>query len=227
MIEHSTVGLVLGYTGIGLSLLSTFMRSMQPLRMVAIVGNLCGLTYGFIDGVWPTFFGNMLLLPINSYRLWEIRKLAHAVMDARGGESIVGLLLPHMRLSHVKAGTKLFSKGDQADVMYYLRAGDIRLVEIDKHLGAQTLFGEAGLFTKDSQRTLSAVCESDCELYDLTREHLFTLYFQNPQVGFNLMQYLVESLLDRRPPPPPPMPGFETSTVTTAPAGPAPKRPGD
>lgn len=227
MMEHSSIGLVLGYTGIGLSLLSTFMRSMQPLRMVAIVGNICGLTYGFIDGVWPTFFGNMMLLPINSYRLWEIRRLAGAVMEARSGESIINLLLPHMHLRHVKAGTVLFNKGDPADVMYYLRTGDIRLIEIDKHLSPQTLFGEAGLFTKDSLRTLSAVCETDCELYDLTREHLFALYFQNPQIGFNLMQYLVESLLDRRPPPPPPLPGFETSSPAMHPAGPAPKRPGD
>lgn len=203
MLPEISLGLALGYLGIFLSLLSTFMRSMQPLRVVAIVGNLFGVIYGGVEGVWPTFFGNLCLLPINGYRLWEIRKLAVAIEEAQRGQSIVELLLPHMRRSEAKAGTRLFSKGDNADVMYHLQSGQIHLIEIDKTLTAPTMLGEAGLFARDCRRALSADCVTDCVLYDLTREQLFALYFQNPQIGFNLMQVLVENMLDKRPSPPP------------------------
>ncbi len=203
MFHEMTFGLAVGYVGLFLTLLSTFMRSMQPLRMVAILANIMGIIYGGLESVWPTFFGNLALLPINSYRLWEIRKLAIAIKDAEKGQSISELLLPHMRRVTMKAGTPLFTKGDHADVMYYIQEGEIRLIELDKVLGAKTMMGEVGLFARDCRRTLSAECVTDCELYDLTREQLFALYFQNPQIGFNLMQLLVENLLDKRPPTPP------------------------
>lgn len=204
-----SVGLLVGYLGIALTLASTFMRSMQPLRVVAIAGNIAGIVYGGIEGVWPTFFGNLALLPINGFRLWEIRRLAMAIQASQHGAAIIDILLPHMKRHTVAAGTRLFAKGDDADVMYYLQTGQIHLIEIDKVLNADTLMGEAGLFARDCRRTLSAVCLTDCELYDLTREQLFALYFQNPEIGFNLMQILVETLLDRRPAaaPPAPSPG--------------------
>ena len=206
-----TLGLVLGYSGILLSLVSTFMRGMQPLRVVAMIGNVAGVMYGFMESVWPSFYGNLILLHINAYRLWEIRRLAMAIAEARSGGSILEILLPQMSLMPQKAGTVLFTKGDFADVMYYIHRGNVNLPEINKTMGDDTLFGEAGLFTRDSRRTLSAVCTTDCEIYSMTREHLFAIYYQNPKIGFNLMQMLVENLLDRRPPPPPPLPGCETS----------------
>lgn len=190
-----TIGLFLGYAGIVLALLSCFMRSMEPLRMVALVGNLVGMTYGYMESVWPTFFGNLMLLPINGFRLWEIRKLIRDMNSARSETSIVDILLPHMKLRRVNAGTTLFRKGDLAEEMLYLQSGQIRLVEVDKSLEAGALFGEIGLFARDSRRSLSAVCETECELYSMTRERLYLLYFQNPRIGFNLMSLLVEHLL--------------------------------
>lgn len=202
MFADVSFGLVMGYLGIALALLSTFMRSMQPLRVVAIIGNLTGLIYGYLDSVWPTFFGNLMLLPINGYRLWEIRQMAHAINRAQQESSLIELLLPHMKYRRLPVGATLFSKGEEADTMYYLKSGSIHLVEIDKHLPEGTILGEVGMFAHDARRTLSAACLTDCEVYDMTKEQLFTLYFQNPSIGFKLMQMLVENLLDRRPPPP-------------------------
>lgn len=76
-------GYALGYLGIVLALLSCFMKSMQPLRTVALAGNLIGMAYGLLEGVWPTFIGNLLLLPINGVHLWEIRKLISNIENTR------------------------------------------------------------------------------------------------------------------------------------------------
>ncbi len=195
------IGLIVGYVGISLSLLSTFMQRMQPLRIIAIGGNIAGLVYGYIDGVWPTFFGNLMLLLINSYRLWEIRKLAHSMRHVPKKESIVHLLLPHMSRRQVASGTPLFNVGESADVMYYLAKGEIKLIEVEKTLTDGNLIGEVGLFAREPKRTISAICVSDCDVYELTQEKLFALYFQSPVTGFGLVQLLVENLLDRRPAP--------------------------
>ncbi|MDO8788206.1 MAG: cyclic nucleotide-binding domain-containing protein [Sulfuritalea sp.] len=214
MLGDLSLGLTLGYLGIVLTLLSTFMKSMEPLRTVALLGNLVGMSYGYLEAVWPTFFGNLMLLPLNGIRLWEIRKLMRDMESARRDTSIAEVLLPHMKLRRIKAGTTLFHAGDIADEMLYLGTGEIHLVEIDKVLHAGTLFGEVGLFSRDSRRTQTAVCRSDCDLYGMTREQLYALYYQNPKIGFNLMGLLVENLLPRN---------IQTTATTTAP-DPAPRK---
>lgn len=190
-----SLGYALGYLGIVLALLSCIMKSMQPLRTVALAGNVIGMAYGYMEGVWPTFVGNLLLLPINGVRLWEIRKLISDIENATRESSIADVLLPHMQLRRVKAGTTLFHKGDLAHEMLYLQSGRIQLPEINKTLEAGALFGEIGLFARDSKRRQTAVCETDCELYAMTRERVYTLYYQNPKIGFNLMSMIVERLL--------------------------------
>ena len=197
-----SLGYVLGYLGIVLALLSCFMKSMQPLRSVALAGNLIGMAYGLLEGVWPTLIGNLLLLPINGVRLWEIRKLISDIENASKESSIAEVLLPHMQVRSVKAGTTLFHKGDMADEMLYLQNGRIRLTEINKTLEAGALFGEIGLFARDSKRSQTALCETDCELYAMTRERVYTLYYQNPKIGFNLMSMIVEHLLPENAPTP-------------------------
>lgn len=195
MFHDVSPGLVVGYIGIGLSLLSTFMKSMQPLRAVAIIGNVAGICYGFAESVWPTFVGNLFLLQINTMRLWEIRKLLREMEKARKEQSIAEVLLPHMSPRTVRAGTLLFHRGDIAQEMLYLKSGEIELVEIGKILHPGTLFGEVGLFARDSKRSQSARCLTDCELYGMTRERLYALYYDNPRIGFNLMALVVENLL--------------------------------
>lgn len=204
MLSDISPGLVLGYLGIALSLLSTFMKSMKPLRIVALFGNLAGITYGYVEAVWPTFIGNLFLLQINGMRLLEIRRLLRDMEQARKNASIAEVLLPHMTLRKVAAGTTLFRRGDLAEEMLYLMSGEILLVEIDRTLKSGALFGEVGLFSRDSRRSQTAVCTSDCELYGMTREQLYALYYQDPRIGFNLMTLLVENLLPKNMEPPTP-----------------------
>ncbi len=54
---------------------------------------------------------------------------------------------------------------------------------------------EIGLFSPEKVRTLTVVCDTDCELYQMTDEQMYRLYYQNPKLGFFFMRLIVERLL--------------------------------
>src|SRR5580704_8841133 len=59
----------LGYAA-SLAVLATFlMRTMRPLRLVAILSNILFVAYGYIDHIQPVFLLHLTLLPINLWRL--------------------------------------------------------------------------------------------------------------------------------------------------------------
>jgi CRP-like cAMP-binding protein len=71
----------------------------------------------------------------------------------------------------------------------------LKLAEIGRKIGPGELIGEIGLFSPDKKRTQTLVCESDGELYEMTDEMIFRLYYQNPRLGFYLMRLVVQRLL--------------------------------
>jgi CRP-like cAMP-binding protein len=79
--------------------------------------------------------------------------------------------------------------------MFYVHQGKVRIVEYGDLLGPGTLIGEIGLFAPDRRRTQSVVCESDCELYSLSQQGLYSLYYQNPKLGFHLIRLIVGRLM--------------------------------
>lgn len=60
---------LLGYAA-SCAVLATFlMRTMVPLRLIAILSNVLFLGFGYIEHIYPVFFLHMALLPINAWRL--------------------------------------------------------------------------------------------------------------------------------------------------------------
>lgn len=59
----------LGYAASCAVLASFLMRTMVPLRLVAILSNLLFLAFGYIANIHPIFFLHAALLPINVWRL--------------------------------------------------------------------------------------------------------------------------------------------------------------
>jgi hypothetical protein len=60
---------VLGYAASSAVLVSCLMRSMIPLRLVAILSNILFLSYGYAADIHPVFLLHAALLPINVARL--------------------------------------------------------------------------------------------------------------------------------------------------------------
>lgn len=200
---HFELVTAIGMLGGVFYLASHFMKNMVPLRVLALVSNVLFLTYG----AWhtgftvsqmlllPEFLLNLILLPLNAKRLIDILRLTKQIERATQESPVSEWLLPHMHLSKHKAGDVLFRKGDKADEIFYVASGRLRLEHVDHFIGAGELVGEIGLFSPRKARTHTVICDTDCELYHMTDEQIYRLYYQNPKLGFYFLHLIVERLL--------------------------------
>ena len=186
---------VLGFIGAGLMAASYLMKSMLPLRLVALAANVCLLAYALKAHSWPTVLLYLAVIPINLKKVVEIRKLVAAIAHARADSPVSEWLLPHMTRRTATAGQTLWSKGDEATEMVYVRSGQLKLAEHGEILGPGSLVGEIGLFAPDKRRTGTVTCNTDCTLYALSSEAMAQLYFLNPKLGFHVMRLVVARLL--------------------------------
>jgi len=180
---------------------SFFMKTMIPLRAVAIGSNvafisyaLLGLRYGVFGRVYPILVLHSCLLPLNVVRLSQVRRLVAEVHSATD-EDVFRTLLAFMRSESHPNGTVLFSQGDPADRLYLVQSGVVRFLETDTCAGSGDVFGEVGLFAPHGRRTLTAVCKDDCRLAVIGRDKVLELYYQDPKFGFFLIRLVASRLL--------------------------------
>ena len=190
-----SIGYVFGFIGAALTVASYLMKSMLPLRMVALSANVFLVIYAFQGGSWPTMALYLAMIPINAKKMIDIRRLVRAIRHAKAETPVSEWLLPHMTRRVVEAGTTLWKKGDKATEMYYVESGRLKLLEYDETIGPGSLIGEIGLFAPDNRRTRTIACETDCTLYGLSADGMAQLYYQNPQLGFHVMRLIVARLM--------------------------------
>jgi len=65
---------VLGYVACSAVLATFLMRSMVPLRLIAILSNILFLSYGYLEHIHPVFFLHAALLPVNIIGLAAFRR---------------------------------------------------------------------------------------------------------------------------------------------------------
>jgi CRP/FNR family transcriptional regulator, cyclic AMP receptor protein len=181
----------------GLVFASFFMKTIVPLRTVAIASNvmfigyaLMGLHFGVFDKVLPILILHMALLPLNILRLRQIQATIRGVKNATNQEQSLESLIPYMNQERYTKGDVIFKKGDPANRVFLIRKGRILLAEIDKCLLSGELFGEIGVFSDHAQRTLTAVCDEDCELFAITKEKVVELFYLDPRFGFYIARAL-------------------------------------
>lgn len=189
------IAYALGFIGAALMLASYWMKSMLPLRVVALAACAFLVAYGALKQAWPTLVLYGVLIPVNLKKTLQMRKLVKAIERAKDDTPVSEWLLPHMHRHTVKAGELLWRKGDVATHMLYLDAGSLRLVEYGELLPVGSLVGEIGLFAPDNRRTLTLEAASDCTVYSLSAEEMALLYYQNPKLGFHVMQLVVGRLM--------------------------------
>jgi CRP-like cAMP-binding protein len=136
------------------------------------------------------------LLPINSIRLFQMRRLVRRVEDAAQGDFALEELLPFMARRRFRRGAILFRKHDRGHEMFYLLRGEIHLPELGKTLRAGAVLGEISLFAPERRRIATAICATDGELLAMTADQVRALYFQNPKFGFHLVQLITRRLLE-------------------------------
>jgi CRP/FNR family transcriptional regulator, cyclic AMP receptor protein len=186
-----------GYAAVASSVITCAMKTMIPLRVVSMTCNALFIVYGFFSGIYPTLILNLILLPLNTLRLQQMRKLIEDVEAAASyGETSIDWLKPFMSRGKFRKGDIVFRKGDQADAMYYSVSGRYRLQEIGIEIPTGQVFGDLGLLAPDNRRTQTIECIEDGEVLTATYQQVKELYFQNPQFGFYFLRLTTERLFD-------------------------------
>jgi CRP/FNR family cyclic AMP-dependent transcriptional regulator len=170
---------------------AAYVKRMIPLRSTAILNNVFGVAAGIGSGSLSTFIEHAVNLPLNAIRLREMRCLVASVREASAADLKIEWLKPFMHPRVLKAGSRVFSKGDEANEAFVLVEGRVVISESSAVLEPGTIFGEMALFTATGRRTASAVCTSDVRLLVITYEQFEQLYFQNPEFGLYLVRLIV------------------------------------
>jgi len=188
---------VLGYAASSAVLATFCMKTMRPLRILAVGSNVLFACYGFLDGIYPVLILHIILFPINVMRLVQVQRLTRHVTAAAGAELSMAELVPFMHHDRVRAGETVFRKGDYADGLHYIGSGRVEVTELGVTLGEGEVFGEIGLFVPDQKRTATVVASTDCELYVLSEAKARELYFQDPGFAFAILRLITVRLLER------------------------------
>jgi len=189
------IALACAALGIGLVIVSAFVRTMMPLRWLAVGSNVGLAAFGALHPSPITLVIAITLLPINIYRATEITRLTRRVTQAEASADLAGLWLkPYMKARRLKAGQTLFSKGDTADRLFLLARGQMELADIGQALEGGRIFGEIALFSPSRTRTHTVRCVTDCTVLEIHETTVRQLYFQNPAFGFHLIALLAGRL---------------------------------
>jgi CRP/FNR family transcriptional regulator, cyclic AMP receptor protein len=186
--------LALGWLAAALTLFSFFQKTMIPLRAAAMAANVCFGVYGISVGAWHVVALHGVLLPFNTLRLIEMKRLTEKVRVASQGDLGMDWLKPFMTKRKVSKGEVLFRKGEIATAMFFTLSGTYRLAEIDMAVPPGQVIGEIGLIAPDNKRTLTLECLADGELLTISYSQVKQLYYQNPQFGFFFLQLISQRL---------------------------------
>lgn len=163
-------------------------KTMIPLRLIAIVTNFLFIAYSILATVYPTLVLHIILLPINVVRFVQMKRLIRQVNEAANGDLSMDWLKPFSTERRFEAGTVLFRKGDAATELHFVISGRCRVVEPNIEMGAGSVIGELGLLEPGRTRTATVECIEPVDTLAISYDSVMELYFQNPTFGFYLLQ---------------------------------------
>lgn len=185
-----------GYGGAALGIAMLAVRTMVPLRVTGIANNVTSMTFGLLSGVYPMAIQHAILLPLNSYRLFEMLRLIRQVKAASSGDHSMEWLKPFMTRQPVGSGDILFRKGDEAEKMYYVVSGRLHLVEIGLNVLPGTVVGELAFLEPERRRTLTLQSLEDSVVLQIGYDVIEALHLQNPDFGFYFLRLTSARLFD-------------------------------
>jgi CRP-like cAMP-binding protein len=190
-----SVGEIFGYIASILVFVTFYMKTMVPLRLVAIASNVAFIVYAAIEGLTPVVILHCALLPLNVLRLVQLRDLLRQVEEAAAEGFSVQAILPLMRRRTIRAGKTLFAANELANELYYVAEGALFLPELQQEVGPGSFVGEFALFSDSGRRTATVVARTDCTLMVLSRDAVFSALLQHPRLGIHLLKLVTARLL--------------------------------
>jgi CRP/FNR family cyclic AMP-dependent transcriptional regulator len=103
---------LVGIAAAAASLYAAHSKTIIPLRAAALAANCLAMAYSFLHGTYPTFALNLILLPMNAWRLRDMLNLIRDVDRAVKSDMNADWLLPYMRPKNFKAGEAIIRRAN-------------------------------------------------------------------------------------------------------------------
>jgi CRP-like cAMP-binding protein len=190
-----TIGL--GALGALFYVASVSMKTVIPLRIAGIASAVFFLCYGILAASITTIFLYVILVPLNTLRLYQMIELVRKVRVAAGKDLSMDWLEPFMTKRKCRQGDVLFRKNDLATEMFLAAKGTYRVTELNKTIQSGEIFGELGLLTSERRRTQSVDCVESGHVLAISYDKVRELYFENPEFGFYFLRLTSERLLQQ------------------------------
>jgi hypothetical protein len=172
------------------------MPRMIPLRVFGILSALFFMTYGLLATAVGTFLMYLLLLPINSARLYQIMKLVRKARTATAGDMSIDWIKSYMDTRRYKKGEIVFRKGQIATEMLLVAEGKFLIPEIGIEVLPGRIIGELGFVTPTNKRTQSVECIEDGAVMTITYDRLLQIYFEQPDFGYFMLRLATSRLIE-------------------------------
>jgi hypothetical protein len=194
----SAMTALLAYVASALTVGSLGMKTMLPLRIFALFGNVIFIAYGVFEHLYFVTLLNLVILPVNAWRLVEIKRLIRNVRDAANENHVFDALMPFARRLTPKTGEVIIRKGEPSDSLYLVLEGSLWVEEAKTELGAGTVVGEIGVLSGTRKRTATVVARTDCVLARVSADDFQQVYFTHPSVGLSLVRLVIDRLVEQK-----------------------------
>jgi len=183
---------IFGWIAAGLVLSSFYLKTMVPLRLVAMCSNVMFIIYAVLSDAPPILILHCLLFPLNLWRLIEAHNLRHKFAKALQVEISPALLLPFMQKCTSHQGRAIFQKGDNADNVYLVLRGQVVLQDSEHPIADGQLFGLLGVFSNERRHSDSASCLTEVEYGVVASEKFLELVTQEPRFENYVLRTIVQ-----------------------------------
>jgi hypothetical protein len=195
---------IAGWVSAVLVFSSFFMKTMVPLRMVAICSNvafityaLLGLKYGVFGRVYPIFVLHAALLPLNVIRLRQLKGLLRAVQEANADETLRSLC-PYMVTETARRGRRPVQEGRLGRPAVRHRPRP-RAVPGDRQGGVGRPGVRRGRRVRRRERAHPVRrMRGGLRMHTITRDKALELYYENPRFGLFLIRLVAGLVVENQ-----------------------------
>jgi hypothetical protein len=183
-----TLADIFGWMAGALVLTTFYLKTMVPLRCVAIASNVTFLSYGLMTGALPITVLHALLLPMNLWRLGQLCAQRARLAAMVQGEFSVSALQPFLTTRAAARGTVLIAKGRQATELIIVLHGHVLVVETGLVLGPGSILGDECAFGDDRTCSTTAVCRTEVELASIPVSRAWEAFSASPEFAARLLR---------------------------------------
>ncbi len=186
---------IIGFAASALVFLTFCMRTLLPLRLVAIASNLFFIAYGILAELTPILALHLLLLLMNLWRTSQHLQTRQRMRAVLMEEPNLDDLLPFMTKEDYADGAVVFSRGEAAERFYVVAEGEVVVEDFGRTLPKGSVFGETAFFHPDGKRTATVRALGQVKLTWIDRDSLMRVYRDNPDFALFLTRLMVTRLV--------------------------------